>query len=146
MSFLAIYCAVLGLSVVILFLILRWLCSWKNYFFGAVLETWCGISLGMFMGRVKDCICERGLNISLAQMLWLLFDTFLIRWHESCSHRVWVIVSLWHVGVLPNFDLDRMDLFSSILEQILFSVIRWCAELNRLCDVAQNEAGVSVLP
>lgn len=55
-------------------------------------------------------------------------------------------MSLWHVGVLPNFDLDRMDLFlRHPRTDSLTASVRWCAELNRLCDVAQNEAEFSVL-
>lgn len=47
-------------------------------------------------------------------------------------------------GVLPNFDLDVMDLF--LLQPTIDSLIasgRWCVEVNRLWDVAQSEAQFS---
>lgn len=39
----------------------------RNYFFSAALETRCWISLDMFMGWMKDCMCERELNISVVK-------------------------------------------------------------------------------
>lgn len=136
------YCAVLGLSVVILFLILRWLfVPEKNYFFSAVLETWCGISLGMFVGRVKDCICEKGSLIFHLHKCCDFYSTFLIRWCESLQPRYGLLCRCGTWIVLPNFDLDRMDLFLRHPRTDSLTVsVRWCAELNRLCDVAQNEA------
>ena len=94
------YCIVLRFNLVILFLKLCLVFSVpeRNYFFSAAFETWCWISLGMFMSWVKDCICERELNISLVRMSWLLFDTFLIRWCESLQPVILVTASLWHPG------------------------------------------------
>lgn len=61
------------------------------------------------------------------------YDTFLIRWCESLQPPVWVIVCVVaNVGVLPNFDLDRMDLFLRHPRTDSLTVsVRWCAETEQ---------------
>lgn len=78
------YWAVLRFSlffkVVFTFVVVVVVCSWKKLFLQCCVgNTMLNLSLGIFMGWMKDCVCERKLNTSLVQMLWLLFNLFPIR-------------------------------------------------------------------